>query len=63
MERLSEMHTEVEKMTEQVMVQKEGGKQRIPVKIQIAEQQYSKAEVKEMFERVIRRMDTLIWEK
>lgn len=46
--------------TEQVMVQKEGGKQRIPVKIQIAEQQYSKAEVKEMFERVIRRMDTLI---
>lgn len=41
-------------------MQKEGGKQRIPVKIQIAEQQYSKAEVKEMFERVIRRMDTLI---
>jgi len=32
--------------TEQVMVQKEGEKQRIPVKIQIAEQQYSKAEVK-----------------
>lgn len=46
--------------TEQVMVQKEGGEKRIPVKIQIAERQYSKAEVKEMFERVIRRMDTLI---
>lgn len=46
--------------TEQIMVEKEGRKKRIPVKIQIAERQYSETEITEMFERVIRRMDSLI---
>lgn len=46
--------------TEELEIAIRGEKERIPAKLQVSEQQYSKEEVQELFQRVIRRMDKLI---
>ncbi len=38
----------------------EGAAEKIPVEIKVSEQQYSKEEVRELFQRVMRRLDRLI---
>lgn len=46
--------------TESMVVSPEGSSQKIPVEIQVSEQQYTEQEAEKMFERLIRRLDTLI---
>lgn len=46
--------------TEVLEVLLEGGAEKIPVEIKVSEQQYDKDEVRELFQRVMRRMDRLI---
>lgn len=46
--------------TESLNVSPDGSSRKIPVEIQVAEQQYTEQEAEKMFDRMIRRMDTLI---
>lgn len=46
--------------TEMLEVLLEGAAEKIPVEIKVSEQQYSKEEVRELFQRVMRRLDRLI---
>ncbi len=46
--------------TEELEVAVEGNKKKIPVEVEISEQQYSSEEVQELFDRVIRRMEEYI---
>ncbi len=46
--------------TEMLEVLLEGAAEKIPVEIKVSEQQYGKEEVRELFQRVMRRLDRLI---